>query len=700
MIAFLIQILQWLLKWLEGGAAPSPPPYSPAKQRVVILGGGVAGVAAAFWLTAPQQNGRYTVTLYTQGWRLGGKCASGRNHAQSDRIEEHGLHLLMGCYQNAFTTIRACYDVWHRPATHPFKTWQDAFLPQRQITLMEQDGPGEPPSWAPWNFDGFPRIPGEPGDPPQSPSATLFMRRLVLRMVKQMKAAKLPPSSVASYRAALEAGTEAIRSPAAVSTLAALEVVRNANQQLSKAQTPARPRASALSPELLTTAASGWTVTQWVVLGNLGLSILAGFLNDILGEGDAAYDALNTQDFRAWLKGYGASDTTLASAPIRAIYDLAFAFPKGDASSIDNGSMAAGVTLRFVMEIAFGYRHAPLWRMAAGTGDTVFVPLYQVLQSRGASIQFFQQVMQLRPTSDGSRIGEIDIYTQAKTVGNAPYRPLTTVGSFDCWPNQPDWTQLVNGSALSVAHTDYESSSIPPNPSITLTAGTDFDLAIVAMPPAVLQTVAAPLIAASPAWQLALSASRSVPTRALQVWMADDTPALGWTLGSTVLTSYAETLDSWGDMSAVLTYENWPANGGPQSLAYFCGCLQLPMTGPINGASMLALAVAQGQQWLDANIAALWPSAPPASGWWVAGGAAVARFDKANFDLSDLYVQTPAGNNVSRRFDPGQTAGFANLYIVGDWTKTRFSGGCFESAVESAMLAASAIGGFPGVASV
>ena len=89
------------------------------KRRVVVLGGGPAGVAAAFWLTAPEQQNRYQVTLYTQGWRLGGKCASGRNMACSARIEEHGLHLLIGCYENAFATVRACYAAWTPPPASP-----------------------------------------------------------------------------------------------------------------------------------------------------------------------------------------------------------------------------------------------------------------------------------------------------------------------------------------------------------------------------------------------------------------------------------------------------------------------------------------------------------------------------------------------------------------------------------------------------
>ena len=93
-----------------------------APTKVAIFGGGPAGVAAAFWLSDPAQKGGYDVTLYSQGWRLGGKCASGRNAAEHQRIEEHGLHMLMGCYQNAFATLRACYDAWTPPPGSPITT--------------------------------------------------------------------------------------------------------------------------------------------------------------------------------------------------------------------------------------------------------------------------------------------------------------------------------------------------------------------------------------------------------------------------------------------------------------------------------------------------------------------------------------------------------------------------------------------------
>ena len=74
---------------------------------MAVVGGGCAAVAAAFELTRPEHEGRYHVTVYVPGWRLGGKGASGRGPA--DRIEEHGFHVWLGFYENAFRLLRECY---------------------------------------------------------------------------------------------------------------------------------------------------------------------------------------------------------------------------------------------------------------------------------------------------------------------------------------------------------------------------------------------------------------------------------------------------------------------------------------------------------------------------------------------------------------------------------------------------------------
>ena len=77
------------------------------KIKVAVLGGGVGAMTAATFLTStPELRAKYQVTVYQQGWRLGGKGASGRNSAHANRIEEHGLHVWMGWYQIAFALFR------------------------------------------------------------------------------------------------------------------------------------------------------------------------------------------------------------------------------------------------------------------------------------------------------------------------------------------------------------------------------------------------------------------------------------------------------------------------------------------------------------------------------------------------------------------------------------------------------------------
>jgi uncharacterized protein with NAD-binding domain and iron-sulfur cluster len=197
---------------------------------------------------------------------------------------------------------------------------------------------------------------------------------------------------------------------------------------------------------------------------------------------------------------------------------------------------------------------------------------------------------------------------------------------------------------------------------------------------------------AAAAWQTALGASRSVMTQSLQLWMKPSLAALGWPYGTTVLTSFVEPYDSWGDVSQVIPRESWPPDLEPGSIAYLCGCLATPMGLPMGPHEMYLMAQGAADNWLTGNIRTLWPGL---QGDPIDGPDVLSRYDLANFDLSQRYVQTPAGDNVASRFDPAQPAGFSNLYAIGDWTKTRFSGGCFESAIESGMLASRAISGFP-----
>ena len=101
--------------------APAPTPPTPDKKivaagnevSVAVLGGGPAGLACAWLLSNPMFNNqsawqpptnrplKVNVTLVEKQCRPGGKAASGRRtDTQNFRIEEHGLHVLMGFYAN------------------------------------------------------------------------------------------------------------------------------------------------------------------------------------------------------------------------------------------------------------------------------------------------------------------------------------------------------------------------------------------------------------------------------------------------------------------------------------------------------------------------------------------------------------------------------------------------------------------------
>ncbi|HVM97215.1 MAG TPA: NAD(P)-binding protein, partial [Candidatus Acidoferrales bacterium] len=116
-------------------------------------------MTAAFELTRPQLNGLYEVTVYQMGWRLGGKGASGRG--PSGRIEEHGLHLWMGFYENAFRIMRECYaELGRDPRQCPIADWRDAFQPAPLIGVTDQLPGGE---WQIWK-GMMPPSEGLPGD--------------------------------------------------------------------------------------------------------------------------------------------------------------------------------------------------------------------------------------------------------------------------------------------------------------------------------------------------------------------------------------------------------------------------------------------------------------------------------------------------------------------------------------------------------
>ena len=162
----------------SGGRPREPARSLMAKPRIAILGGGAGAVTAALELSKPGWGDHYeSITVYQQGWRLGGKGACGRG--PDLRIEEHGLHLWFGFYENAFRLLDRCHEELDQRAKNgqprwdlAFKNVEDSFSPLEQLAVPDYDGCG----WRLWVADFFdddddrpwlepdPRPPGERPD--------------------------------------------------------------------------------------------------------------------------------------------------------------------------------------------------------------------------------------------------------------------------------------------------------------------------------------------------------------------------------------------------------------------------------------------------------------------------------------------------------------------------------------------------------
>ena len=137
----------------------------------------MAGLTTAWRLSEPGWQDRFeSITVYQRGWRLGGKAASSRG--DNGRIEEHGLHVWIGSYENAFTLIRECYAELDRPTTDPtvpIGTWRQAFIPANEVGATDRWND----EWQLWlgRFTGNDELPGEPDGPAGQLDVVHFVQR-------------------------------------------------------------------------------------------------------------------------------------------------------------------------------------------------------------------------------------------------------------------------------------------------------------------------------------------------------------------------------------------------------------------------------------------------------------------------------------------------------------------------------------------
>jgi uncharacterized protein with NAD-binding domain and iron-sulfur cluster len=345
-----------------------------------------------------------------------------------------------------------------------------------------------------------------------------------------------------------------------------------------------------------------------------------------------------------------------------------------------------------------------------------------VLRARGVRFRFFQQVTKLSVSPDGGSVAAIELQPQASVKGD-DYDPIVSVGGLRCWPSEPSWDQLVEGSELQALGANLEQVASPLGlEPVTLRAGEDFDEVVLGISVGALKDICGELCDASAPFRLMLENSFTVMTEGIQLWLTQAASALGWKYEPAIATSYVEEADTYSNMSQLLPREGWDGADGPKEIAYLCGVIK--HDGIETQADADARVRDNALRFLGKAAGRLWPRAVGSDGgdggggdrgggdggggdggggfdWDTlfdpAGSAGESRLDaqflRANFQPSERYVMTRA-KTVQYRLRANES-GFANLKLAGDWTRNGIDGGSVEAAVTSGMQASRAICGLP-----
>ncbi|MEO8656968.1 MAG: NAD(P)-binding protein [Bryobacteraceae bacterium] len=696
-------------------------------EKIAILGGGVGALTTAFHLTnQPDWQSRYEITVYQMGWRLGGKGACGRNAALEERIEEHGPHVWFGFYETAFGVLKEAFEYCALHGLQPDSPFQscfpDAMKPKSHFTVMENvDG-----AWKPWLI----KMPAIPGEPAREPGEQLV---LAIRWLQQHEAILLGLVDGAANRfhirpdwrtsfanvvyklTAKVVGHTPKVDLSPHSILARLFVLANHYRQFinDKASWRARWLAAAaafLAARMLAAFSAAldevFEHTRndeirhiWHIL-DIGIANLRGVFEDrLLSRG---FETVNDEDYSEWLERHGCHVPW--SPLLQGVYDTCFGFENGKTNDPEglhgrprSASMEAGTTIKGILQMCFGYSGAYCYKMQSGMGDTIFAPLYLALRHRGVKFEFFKKVESLR-VKDGL-IDRIEMSRQA-TPKIGLYEPLRIVKGMPCWPNQPLYSQLVEGEELERYGANLESvwSSWRGTPSV-LKAGTDFDKVVLGISVGALPALCGDLMNAREDWRQMLTKIGTTQTQAFQIWCTKTALEMGIVPDPAgeleLMAGLGEPINSWADMSQVLDKET----GNAASVQYIFGTLEDAPVIPPHGTPsdfperQKARVKEESLRFLRAPVKAVLPRFDWNDIYDWNGQSGETRFDsqywRANVEPSERYVLSAKGTS-KYRLKPGGS-GFANLYLAGDWTDNGFNAGCVEAAALSGKQAASAI---------
>lgn len=631
--------------------------------KVAILGGGMGSLAAAWKLSDPALGGAFDVTVYQRDGLLGGKGASTRSQdpQKGGRIEEHGIHILMGFYDNALSLLEDCYaELAPSGGATGVLPWAEALTPWDEVTLAAATAPG-------WNFKklSFPTnaLPFG-GDGKAAYVPALFANALgwfVTFLSKLGVQVPLPPVALLEK---------------AVVWLVKLLVV------LGQLGLPVSFLFGLVKWWVDAVVKAAWTLVKPLVAGDAELRWLwcalwfvGTNLRGMIDEGILAsphdFSVMDGQDYKVWLDAQSVvaapPELSWDSPPVRAAYDIAFSY---------GHPLEAGTVLYNLLLITLGYKQHFAYKMNAGMGEVVFAPLHHALEKRGVHFEFHHTVTKVGGGVDQSgdlAVDSIEISVTADQQAPAsPFQPRTV--ELDAGPQRTidTWT---GGPAAALAPQTR-----------TLVKGTDFDVVVLGISVGALGGICADLASQDPGFQQMLSL-QTLPTQSAQLWLDASLAQLGWNAGPASLVSFARPFNSWLDMAQIVKREIW-ATPAP-TIAYFSD--EYAPDG--SGAAPQDVVWTRLVKFVTQDLPALWPGFSLDSLRAPAGTSGLARLQfqywRANVDPSDHYVIPGVGTNALRLAEDGSK--FQNLALAGDWVRTHLNTGCIEAATTAGFAAAAAI---------
>lgn len=696
-------------------------------KKIVIVGAGPSGLATAFALTdQPGWQERYSIDMYQLGWRVGGKCATGRNPDANERLQEHGIHVFGNMYFNTLQMVQKVFTEvqWdprdlHWPIEEAFEksvvTWNTEYFDH---------------TWHPY-LGYFPMSDGDPWTVPGGKVGTETIVQNVLFLVSQHLGLMIETHEKAHGSWWHRLWHRAEQKFADLLEGWLKDVVDQLERESTNPHQPDRAAHSAVMNMLdgLVDVLHWWVdqdpsnVQRRESFTQIDLVVTAmrgAFTDEIFAED---IDRIDCYNYREWLIHHGLTDYTQVASLPQGLPNTALSYDHGDTTAIPTMSAAAFMTFFLRQLVGAG---AGAYFFKEGTGETIMKPLFRLLEQRGVRFHFFHKLTEVEvdPADTVVRALHFDVQATVKGDRYEPLRPKRGSGE-PVWPDRPNYEQLEEGDRLRDEHIDLESWWTPWKAvgTRTLHLGADFDQVVLATPVATLPYTCQQILehpATRDTWQPMVANVRTAATQAVQIWLKEPTSTLGWTTDGTVLPTdrhvggvYGQELTSSCDFSDLVEFEDWPDDNTPKGLVYFIGALPDPEVIPDFDDHTYPHRMRERVRWSTVqflrNVDGLFPSTqgneidPRSLNFDLLaqhdGGTrrGVNQFDtqywRANIDPNERYTLSVA-DTVQHRLRAWES-GIDNLVLAGDWTYTGFNVGSFEGSVMSGKLASLTLTGAP-----